>query len=215
MNYFLSTPVNPPRGGLLVLHAWWGLNDFIKKVCNQLADRGYLTIAPDLYNGKVAATVEQAEKLRNNTKPAVFKKEILSAFDLLSARPEFTNKSVGVIGLSLGAWWSLWLNEQKPDQIAATILFYGARGMKSTATQSAFLGHFAGQDPYQPGSGVKRLEKTLRNAGKECEFHTYHGTAHWFFEEDRPEYQPQAAKLAWTRTQAFIDLYLQNTKEIR
>lgn len=213
MNNYLASPINQPKGGLLVLHAWWGLNDFFKKECNRLADEGYLTLAPDLYDGKIAATVEQAETLRGKTKRAVVETKILAALDFLHARPEMEQKAIGLVGFSLGAWWSLWLNEQRPDQIAATVLFYGTRGMKSAATQSAFLGHFAEHDPYTPASGVKRLEKTLKAAGKVTEFHTYAGTGHWFFEQDRPEYHPEAANLAWARTLEFLRIHFPAAKD--
>lgn len=208
MNNYIASPVNTAKGGLLVLHAWWGLNVFQKTICNRLADEGYLTIAPDLYHGEIAATIEQADQLRSKIKRATIATNILATLDFLRARPEMSQKAIGVVGFSMGAWWALWLNEQHPDSVSATVLFYGTRGMKSTATQSAFCGHFAERDLYEPASSARRLEKKLKTAGKDTEFHTYAGTSHWFFEEDRPEYHPEAANLAWARTLGFLHNHL-------
>ena len=48
---------------MLVLHAWWGLNDTMKEVCKRLAASGFACFAPDLYHGKVADTIPDAETL--------------------------------------------------------------------------------------------------------------------------------------------------------
>jgi len=100
------------------------------------------------------------------------------------------------------------LNERLPDHIATTILFYGARGMKDTSTRSAFLGHFAETDQYVSDSGRKKLEKTLKAAGRDVSFHVYPSTGHWFFESDRPEYNAPAADLVWSRTIEFLKTHL-------
>ena len=56
----------PPTGngpGVLVLHAWWGLNDTMKACCTRLAEAGFVTFAADLYHGKVADNIADAEAL--------------------------------------------------------------------------------------------------------------------------------------------------------
>src|SRR3990172_8344188 len=60
---FLAVPPNGKGPGVLVLHAWWGLNDTIKAFCTQLAESGFVAFAPDLYHGKVADTIADAETL--------------------------------------------------------------------------------------------------------------------------------------------------------
>lgn len=60
---FLAVPPTGTDSGVLVLHAWWGLNDTIKAFCTQLAESGFVTFAPDLYHGKVADTIAEAEAL--------------------------------------------------------------------------------------------------------------------------------------------------------
>jgi dienelactone hydrolase len=51
---FLAVPQSDEMPGVLVLHAWWWLNDTMKNCCRQLADSGFMAFAPDLYHGKVA-----------------------------------------------------------------------------------------------------------------------------------------------------------------
>jgi carboxymethylenebutenolidase len=60
---FLAVPPSGTGDGVLVLHAWWGLNDTIKAICTRLADAGFIAFAPDLYHGKVAKTIPEAEAL--------------------------------------------------------------------------------------------------------------------------------------------------------
>jgi carboxymethylenebutenolidase len=134
-------PVKPkaaPRGGILVLHAWWGVNDFFKSFCNRLANEGYLVLAPDLYNGAIAKTIPEAEKLRTKLKRDTTSKQILEALKQLRSE---TEKPIGLIGFSLGAYWGLWLVDEQPKTFAAAILFYGTRGIKLSKTNTAFLGH--------------------------------------------------------------------------
>lgn len=202
MSDYLVQPKSAPRGGILVLHPWWGLNDVIKKFCDHLAENGYSALAVDLYDGKIASTIAEAEKLSGTLTRKKVEPHLVESAERLQSILQ--GQPIGVIGFSLGAWWSLWLNEQIPNRIAATVLFYGTRGMKDTSTRSTFLGHFAETDPYTSDSGRKKLEKTLKAAGKDVSFHVYPGTGHWFFESDRPEYNAPAADLAWDRTIEFL-----------
>lgn len=203
MSDYLAIPKSALRGGILVLHAWWGLNDFAKQFCNRLANEGYLVLAPDLYGGETAETPANAKRLRQakiKSDPTLY--QILDAFERL--KNDSGGAPLGLVGFSLGAWLGLWLVEEKPKEIAATVLFYGARGGDFAQTKSAFLGHYAETDEFVSDSGRKKLARTLKAAGRQVEFHVYPDTRHWFFESDRPEYNEEAARLAWERTLAFL-----------
>jgi len=81
------------------------------------------------------------------------------------------------------------------------------KGGKYVITKFQF--HLAETDPYIGNSGVKKLRKSLANAGKEAEFYTYSGTSHWFCEDDRADaYDPDAAALAWERMIPFLQKHL-------
>jgi carboxymethylenebutenolidase len=105
----------------------------------------------------------------------------------------------------MGGHWAYWL-AQRPDlPIVATVTFYAARNGDYSESRSSFQAHFAETDEWVSPASVKKLEKSLSNAGRSFEFHTYPGTGHWFFEDDRVDaFDPQAAALAWRRTLDFL-----------
>lgn len=162
-------------------------------------------MAPDLYHGRTAATIEQAKALRSTLKGEQVRAELSSAVERLSAQVQATRPEIGLVGFSLGAYWALWLSVEQASLVRATAIFYGARELDYSLAQSAYQCHLAETDPYVSASGVKKMEKSLRQASRSATFHTYPGTGHWFFEADRPDtYDPTAAELAWQRTLTFL-----------
>lgn len=204
--------VLPPGGsgpGILVLHAWWGLNDFMRGFCQRLASEGYVVLAPDLYHGRTAATIEQADQLSSTLRRKEVEAEISAAAQKLAGLEQVQQPKIGLVGFSLGAFWGLWLSVEQAALVGAAAVFYGNRGLDYSQAQAAYLCHFAETDPFEAASGVKKLERSLRKAQRPAAIYTYPGTGHWFFESDRPDaYQPEAAELAWQRTLAFFKEYL-------
>ena len=80
---YIAKPATGTGPGVLVLHAWWGLNDFFKTFCQRLAQEGFITLAPDLYHGQIAATVEDAERLHGLLDDKKAAAELLAAVDQL------------------------------------------------------------------------------------------------------------------------------------
>ncbi len=150
---------------VLVLHAWWGLTPVITRVCDDLADLGYVSVAPDLYRGEVAATAEEAAALRARKRSTPMWRQIVS--DTLRARSQFDIAPVGQIGFSMGGHWALWLSKQSRPEIppiTATSVFYATRGGDFTASTSAFQFHLAETDPFVTKAGVAHQERQLRAA---------------------------------------------------
>lgn len=202
---FLTIPAIGKRRGLLVLHPWWGLNETMEALCRRLATEGFITFAPDLYRGKTATTIKEAEILSSQLNETQAKSDIADAVTYLSERADLIGPGLGVIGFSLGAYYALGLSLEDPDRVRAVVVFYGTRSADYGRSKAAYLGHFAQTDDYEPASDVSRLENALRTAGRPVTFHTYVGTGHWFFEQDRSDaYNELAAKLAWERTVAFL-----------
>lgn len=190
--------------GVLVLHAWWGLNDFFRGLCDRLATAGFVAVAPDLWGGAVATTVAEAEELLQQRDHTAMAQAVADALAYLRSHPAVHGEGLGAIGCSLRAAWALDLAGSYPELKAVT-LFYGIGEGDFAASRAAFLGHFAEDDPWEPDEGVRWLEGALRDAGREVQFHRYAGVGHWFVEEDRADaYSPAAAALAWERTLAFL-----------
>jgi carboxymethylenebutenolidase len=202
---YLAVPPTGKGRGVLLLHAWWGLNATIRTFCDQLADRGYLTFAPDLYHGKLADTIPGAEELSSGLDNEQARADIAQAVAYLKAHSALSGHGLAVIGFSLGASFALDLSISEAALIRAVVVFYGTAPGDYSRSQAAYLGHFAEVDPYEPRDYADRLEAGLREDGRPVQFYHYPGTGHWFVEADRPDaYNPGAAALAWERTYAFL-----------
>jgi carboxymethylenebutenolidase len=212
---FLAEPTTGKGPGVLVLHAWWGLNETMKAFCRRLADSGFVAFAPDLYHGKIAATIPEAESLGSalDANYLQAKAEIADATLFLKERASQAAPGLAVIGFSLGAYYALDLASAHPEHIHSVVLFYGTGPADFSASKASYLGHFAEQDPYESKSNVDELEAALREAGRPVTFYRYPGTGHWFFEPDRPDaFNQEAANLAWDRTLAFLKRSSENSK---
>ena len=202
---YLASP-EKPRGGVLVLHAWWGLNDFFKSFANRLASKGFLALAPDLYDGPVAKSVEEAKEFHSKIDDDRVKRIVLGATEYLRSDPSISGRKIGVIGFSMGAAWSLLLSTLKPETIGAVVVFYGSYPVDFSKSQASYLGHFSPDDEWEPVADVRATEEKIRGAGRDVTFHFYPGTKHWFVEENRPvEYNRDASDLSWKRTLEFLD----------
>lgn len=204
---YLAMPATNTGPGVLVLHAWWGLNDTIKNFCTQLAESSFVVFAPDLYHGQVADAIADAEILGTalDTNYLQAKAEIAEAAKFLAERACDTESGLTVIGFSLGAYYALDLAAAAPELIHSVVIFYGTGGGDFSSSKAAYLGHFAENDEFEPEANVAQLEESLHHLGRPVTFYRYPDTGHWFFEPDRPQaYNSAAASLAWKRTLAFL-----------
>jgi carboxymethylenebutenolidase len=204
---FLALPTAGEGPGVLVLHAWWGLNDTIKAFCTRLAESGFVAFAPDLYHGAVADNIPDAEilgqALDGNFLQA--RTEIADAAIYLDERAGKSGRGIAVVGFSLGVYYALDLAAADPEHIHSVVIFYGTGDSDYSSSKAAYLGHFAENDEFEPQSNVDALEASLRRGGRPVTFYSYRGTGHWFFEPDRAQaYNQAAASLAWDRTLAFL-----------
>lgn len=186
--------------GVVVLHAWWGLNADVIAFADRLAEAGFAVAAPDLYHGDVVDTVEAAEQRVKAFDGAEGMAIVRATVADLAAKLGESGR-IGVLGFSLGA--SITMSTQHP-QLAATVLYYGTGDPADAGGTAPIVGHFAEQDPYEEAAWVDQFEGQLRSAGHEVTFHHYPGTGHWFAEPSRDAYRPEAAELALERTLAFL-----------
>lgn len=202
---YLALPKSAKGHGVLVLHAWWGLTEFFKGLCDRLGNEGFVAIAPDLYHGKTALTIDQAKRLSSKLKSPAVMKEVSKAATYLRSHTGVIGEGIGVVGFSLGGYYALGLAGLRPNDVRAVAVFYGTRTLDYRKTKAAFLGHFAENDKWAPTKKIRQLEERIRAAGREVNFYIYPGTKHWFFEDNRSDaYDANASRLAWGRTVDFL-----------
>ena len=192
------------NGGVVVVHAWWGLNDDVNAYAERLRRQGYATATPDLYAGRVATTIEGAEALRDQMDPQHAMAEVAAALTDLSRRAD----RVAVLGWSLGVWYGWRLAQLRATEIQAVVSYYGLGEVDAKAQLPPLLGHYAEQDDFEALADVRRTEQQLVTAGRIAEFHVYRNTRHWFDEPSRPEFDRDASALAFSRTLTFLETHL-------
>ncbi len=197
--------------GVVVLHEWWGLTEPIRHACDQLAEAGFVALAPDLYHGKTTTSVEEAEALGSalDQNVARWRGDIRGAVQELR-RHEATQRAgergkIALVGLSLGGAYALDMSVTLAEEIDAVVTFYVAWAEPDfNRAKAAYLCHFAEDDPFQSAEAGAEMAQALQAAGRSVTSYTYPGTKHWFFDANRPEYDAEAARLAWERTVAFL-----------
>lgn len=201
---YLALPAQTPAPGVVVLHAWWGLTPVFRQVCDRLAEAGFVALAPDLYAGTTADTVEAAADLIDKRDSAAMAARAEAGLRTLRAHPAVRGDRLGAVGFSMGASWALALAGDHGDIFGPVVLFYGTNPADFSTTSASFQGHFAEHDEWEPIEGVRQMEADMRAAGRAVELHLYPGVGHWFVEPNRPEYSPAAAELAWQRALVFL-----------
>src|SRR3974390_3121235 len=109
---------------LVVIHEWGGLNDWVKDQASKLADQGYVTLAVDLYRGKVAKTPDEAHEIMRGVPENRATRDLLAATSYLRAQKNIAPKRLGAIGWCMGGGYSLDVALQEPT-LAAAVINYG------------------------------------------------------------------------------------------
>ena len=192
---------NGGGAGILLLHAWWGLKPFFKQFCDRLAAQGFTVLAPDMRDGQIATTIDEAKALMEKSNGEFVGDVVLAAKEHLRG---MVAGKIGLIGFSMGAAWALIVAAAEGEQIGATVLFYGNEYADYEKITSKVMGHYSDNDEWEPNEYVEKTFAAFKSANVDATLHIYPGVAHWFMEEDRPEYDSAAAQLAWTRTVEFL-----------
>lgn len=208
---YLAEPKPGSGPGVLVLHAWWGLTEPFRQVCDRLAAAGFVAFAPDLYHGKTTASVEEAEALVEALDQDVerVRSDITGAVQILrqysATNLEDGSGKLALVGFSMGGAYALDMSIRMSEEIAAVVTFYASYpGLDYHRASAAYLCHFAEDDPFESAESAAQMEQELQAAGRPVTVYTYPGSKHWFFEENRPEYDAEAARIAWQRTIMFL-----------
>ena len=195
--YFISP--EPPGPGVLLLHSWFGLNSYTKRLADRLADEGFTVLAPDLLAEAHPSDEAEAEAALQAADPNYLASATLSGVGVLARR----TKKVQVVGLGMGGSLGLWASVRLPDLITGVVSIYGAQSIDFAASRSSYQIHLAEDDPWLPDDDAIFMEATMRLEALEVDLYSYQGTTHGFFEEG-VAYDEAAAGLVWDRMLGFL-----------
>ncbi|TMK82263.1 MAG: dienelactone hydrolase family protein, partial [Actinobacteria bacterium] len=194
--------------GLIVLQEWWGLDSYIKGVCDDLANEAFTALAPDLYHGEIAKHTEmdKAAELMNTLPPDRAARDMGGAVTFLLGHEAVRGNSVGVVGFCMGGMLSMLLGAQQGDKVGAVVAYYGMPLGDNEPDWSNYtaptLVHVAGT--------CESLGEKLRGMGKDVTVHVYPGTGHAFALDHNAlgTHDADAQREAWVRTLEFLRKHL-------
>jgi carboxymethylenebutenolidase len=206
---YLALPQSAGRHpAMVVIHEWWGLNDWIKEQAQKFAQEGYVALAADLYRGKVAYDPTLAHELSRGVPQERAVRDLRAAFDFLASRPDVNPEKIGSVGWCMGGSLSLDLAIREP-KLAACVVNYGAVTRDSEdiqEIQAPVLGIFGAEDRSIPRSSVEAFEKAMLADHKSIEVKIYTGAGHAFENpNNKLGYRESDAKDAWVRTLTFLN----------
>lgn len=207
---YLAKPEEFTEGlpGIIVIHEWWGLNDNIRTMADKLADNGYVALAVDLYQGKVAETPENAKKymMESMDRSEMLIENLKGAYAYL--KEDNNVMKVGTIGWCFGGGWSLNTAINLPKEIDATVIYYGrlvTDSDKLEPLKMPILGIFGAEDQGIPVDNVRVFESVLNELDKDASIHIYEGANHAFANPSGTRYDKAAAEDAWEKTINFFN----------
>lgn len=178
--------VQGKRPGILVVHEWWGLNDYARKRARMFAGQGYTALALDMYgNGRQAANPDEAKKLSgemySNEKLARMRFD--AARDYLEKQKTVDDANIAAVGYCFGG--SMVLNMARVGEpLKAVLSFHGGLGTQHPAeagTVKARIASFTGEDdPVVPAQAVAAFRQEMDHAGVTYKVVTYPGARHAF-----------------------------------
>lgn len=199
-----------PAGAVVLLQEWWGVNAHIASLVERLAAAGFLVLAPDLYEGRIATDAATASAYMTELKwPRAFE-IVKGAAATLRAHPRCNGK-LGVTGFCMGGAGAL-LAAATLAGFDAAVAFYGVPPAEltdwSTAETPPLQAHFSASDPWARVSRAEEIGAALKARGRGFELFVYEAE-HAFVNDTRPEvYSPADAMLAWSRMVGFFHQHL-------
>jgi len=208
-----TPPGNGPFPAVIVIHEWWGLNDWVKEQASKLSDQGYVALAIDLYRGKVAATSDEAHEIMRGVPEDRAKRDLKAAFDYLASQPNVKKDRIGAIGWCMGGGYSLDVALQEPT-LAADVINYGHLATDPEALKkinAPILGLFGAQDRGITPDDVHKFDQAMKQLGKTIDVKIYDDAGHAFENpNNKSGYRPEDTADAWKRT---VDFFATNLKK--
>jgi carboxymethylenebutenolidase len=205
---YLALPASGGRHpAIIVIHEFWGLNDWIKQNSQKFADQGYVALAVDLYRGGVATTPGDAQELMRALPKDRAVRDLEAAFTYLASRPDVDPTRIGAIGWCMGGGYSFQVAIHEPA-LAACVVNYGAPPTDPAdiaAIHAPILGNFGADDMGITAAAVHTFAEAANAAHKSFDVKEYVGAGHAFENPNNTaSYRPEAAADAWNRITAFF-----------
>ena len=186
--------VQGKRPGVLVVHEWWGQNEYARKRARMLAGLGYTALAVDMYgDGKQAAHPDDAGKLAGEVSRnmPVAKTRFLAALDLLKSDPTVDADKIAAIGYCFGGGVVLNMARMGVD-LKGVVRFHGSLGAANPvwpgAGKTRVLVCHGAADSFVTPRQIEDFKKEMEAAGADHEFIVYEGAAHSFTNPDADRY---------------------------
>jgi dienelactone hydrolase len=209
--------VSGPRPGVLVVHEWWGLNDYARRRADELAKLGYIAFAADMYgDGKTTSHPDDAGKMASQVRANVedWRKRALNALAVLESQPQCDGSKLAAIGYCFGGSTSLQLAYSGAD-IKAVVTFHAAlpAATPSEAKQikAGILVCHGADDSFIPPAAIQAFKQTLDQAQVKYTFIAYPGARHSFTvpEADKVgnpgmKYDRAADEDSWKKMREFL-----------
>lgn len=205
---FLALPGTAGRHpALVVIHEWWGLNDWVKEQAEDFARHGYVALAVDLYRWQSTSDPAVAHELSRGLPHDRAMRDLGAAFDYLASRPDVEKSKIGSVGWCMGGGYSIELAVAEP-RLAACVVNYGALPTSRADLErihAPVLGSFGALDRGITPESVHAFESAMKGLHKQVDVKIYPGAGHAFENPNNKRgYRPEAAKDARERTLRFL-----------
>ena len=220
-----ETDIQGPRPGVLVVHEWWGLNDYARKRARMLAEMGYTALAVDMYGeGKQAKHPDEAGKfaseLMKNFDTA--KARFTAALDYLKKQKTVDPQRIAAIGYCFGGGVVLNMAREGVD-LRGVASFHGSltavTPAKPAAIKAKILVLHGADDKFIPPDQIEAFKQEMTAAGADFKFVSYPGAVHSFTNPDATEmgkkfnmpiaYNEKADKESWDEMKRFLNTVLE------
>ena len=196
---------------VVMIHENRGLNEHIKMMADTLAKEGYVVLAVDLFNGRVASNQQDAGQLSGSVRenPTEAIANLRAAVRYLASLDNVEASQISSLGWCFGGQQSLQLalNTEPDYPLSSTIIYYGrlvSDPDELSKIKWPVLGIFGDQDDSIPVENVTNFKAALDSIGIPNEIHVYEGVGHAFANPSRDSYAPEQTADAWNKTLSFL-----------
>jgi dienelactone hydrolase len=206
------------RPGIIVVHEWWGLNDYAKRRAEMLAELGYVAFALDMYgDDKITEHAEEAsgwmKQITENVE--AWQRRALAGLEVLKGREEVDPDKIAAIGYCFGGATVMQMAYSGAD-MDAVASFHGSLPPATEAQQqdikaSVLVAH-GEADSLVPAERIEAFQAALEAAGADWQMVTYGGARHAFtnptagdYGMESHKYDAKADHRSWALMKSFLE----------